>query len=144
MNPNQFQYYQDKSYWEKTGFLDGLTSGKEEISKLFSDACEISISCNLDDSKFQIYLPCIRRIFTGLQELGERKKVSDLTRIITAQDVLDEINSKFDKMMNGLSVLDTTDIQAETCALICQNYINRVSDNIPVYERNIKIIKILD
>lgn len=131
-------------FWENTGLLDGLDLNiKDELCELYSKALIHSRQIGLRDDLWQIYLPCIRRIYIGVNDLGKRKKIDNLRLIVTVEDVLYEITSKYDKLMDGMSVLDTTDTQADTCLLICQNFINRVSANIPQYERDLKIIQVL-
>jgi len=137
--------------WEKAGFLEQLSNvEKDELTILLDIGSDILVndkeSDNQIDSEIQVvFLPCIRRIYTGLYSWYTTSRI--FVDIVIKDEMIDPKNSKaipfvfsnpeaihnmlltkYEVLKKGMSVLTTTDTQAESTALLCDDYIRSVKE----------------
>jgi hypothetical protein len=124
--------------WEESGLLKGLTDiEKVEVKKLFDIG--IDIASNESDSEIRtLILPCIRRIYSGLYSWSINSQIyretctGDCTGLpfifANPDDIHNMLITKYKVLKKGMSVLATTDIDAEACSLLCDDYIRSVKE----------------
>jgi len=129
--------------WEKAGFLEQLSNvEKDELTILLDIGSDILVndkeSDNQIDSEIQVvFLPCIRRIYTGLyswrlifwDEMIDPKNSKAIPFVFSNPEAIHNmLLTKYEVLKKGMSVLTTTDTQAESTALLCDDYIRSVKE----------------
>lgn len=125
--------------WEESGLLEKLSDmQKVEIKKLFDIGINI-VSNETDIEIQQVLLPCIRRIYSGLYDwyvtsqtyisMVGQKNVDGLPFVFSNPETIHNmLLTKYRILKKGMDVLTTTDTQAETTALLCEDYIRSVKE----------------